>query len=41
MIVWILVTRWDTAGEHWYWEKRYLDITQGKISQPTAAELRR
>lgn len=38
MIVWILTTKSDTTGEYQVWEKRYLSLTQGLISQTTATE---
>ncbi len=39
MVVWILVTQSNTGGTYQYWVKSYLDITQGRINQPTASEV--
>lgn len=40
MTVWVLVTVKDTSGEYQYWERRYLNLCEGRIEQPTATDRR-
>jgi len=38
MMYWILVTEATTAGVNQYFVKAYLDISTGRINQPTSGE---
>lgn len=38
MIVWILVTVQNTSGVSQYWERYYLDLSQGSVRRTTAAD---